>query len=353
MLAKILESIPKGGVKALSISKEACFLWDSKQPTPEPNYRILVFDCASLPPIELLIDHFLQQIACTALSIWPHWFGIDNRINHFVDNRIDRDFEIESYVEDIGHIQPDIPKEWLKNSIEACCKKTPPFSEHYPKTLQAQFLAKAIHPDRLLIVIRLAGMKVTQGRLYGLVRAAEWIASHTNASIALLVERELINHPELSSVNLVSIEMEKSDIKVKSNELIQENKSAIWPIIGIPHPLSPGEQLLAKRLIQDTELSSLFSFNKRVQTVRNNYYMVDLLWSEGRLIVEIDGYQFHSTRSVFFNDRQRDYEFTLSGYRVLRLDHEEVVSDVELSIEKIRDVVRFCREHSLSERLSK
>ena len=91
----------------------------------------------------------------------------------------------------------------------------------------------------------------------------------------------------------------------------------VCPIIGRPHPFSRGEQLLAKRLANDAMLSGLFQFNIRVTTKHENQYLVDLVWIEGKVVVEVDGYEFHSDRHAFSLDRRRDYELTVSGYLVL------------------------------------
>ncbi len=46
---------------------------------------------------------------------------------------------------------------------------------------------------------------------------------------------------------------------------------------------------------------------------------VDLLWPAARLIVEVDGFTFHRTRSAFERDRSRDAVLIASGYRVMRV----------------------------------
>jgi len=61
-------------------------------------------------------------------------------------------------------------------------------------------------------------------------------------------------------------------------------------------------------------------FNQKVMSIRQNCFLVDLIWETGNLVIEVDGYQFHSNRTSFMSDRQRDYELLISGYRVLRLD---------------------------------
>jgi very-short-patch-repair endonuclease len=57
-------------------------------------------------------------------------------------------------------------------------------------------------------------------------------------------------------------------------------------------------------------------------------FVVDALWPEQKLIVELDGYAFHgTTRNAFERDRVRDADLQRAGYRVLRLTwrrlHEE------------------------------
>jgi very-short-patch-repair endonuclease len=52
--------------------------------------------------------------------------------------------------------------------------------------------------------------------------------------------------------------------------------------------------------------------------VRVASFTVDFLWRDRRLVVEVDGYRAHGTRSAFESDRARDVELRLLGYEVLR-----------------------------------
>jgi very-short-patch-repair endonuclease len=52
--------------------------------------------------------------------------------------------------------------------------------------------------------------------------------------------------------------------------------------------------------------------------VRVGPFTVDFLWRERRLVVEVDGYRAHGTRSAFESDRARDLELRLLGYEVIR-----------------------------------
>jgi very-short-patch-repair endonuclease len=43
--------------------------------------------------------------------------------------------------------------------------------------------------------------------------------------------------------------------------------------------------------------------------------------------VELDGYEFHRTRARFEDDRSRDGELQVAGYRVLRITHRRLELD--------------------------
>jgi very-short-patch-repair endonuclease len=48
-------------------------------------------------------------------------------------------------------------------------------------------------------------------------------------------------------------------------------------------------------------------------------FVVDFLWPDQRLVVEVDGYQFHGHRQKFESDRRRDQQLVAAGYRVVRV----------------------------------
>jgi very-short-patch-repair endonuclease len=56
---------------------------------------------------------------------------------------------------------------------------------------------------------------------------------------------------------------------------------------------------------------------------------VDFIWPDRKLVVEIDGYAFHSSRSSFERDRRRDRELQAAGYRVLRFTWRELTEERE------------------------
>jgi very-short-patch-repair endonuclease/predicted transcriptional regulator of viral defense system len=58
-------------------------------------------------------------------------------------------------------------------------------------------------------------------------------------------------------------------------------------------------------------------------------YEVDFLWPAQRVIVEIDGYAFHSSRAAFERDRVRDAELQMRGYQVVRITWRRLTEEPE------------------------
>lgn len=54
---------------------------------------------------------------------------------------------------------------------------------------------------------------------------------------------------------------------------------------------------------------------------------VDFLWREQKLIVEVDGFAYHSSRQAFERDRRRDARLQAAGFRVIRFTYLQIVNE--------------------------
>lgn len=68
--------------------------------------------------------------------------------------------------------------------------------------------------------------------------------------------------------------------------------------------------------------------------------LVDFHWPGTRLIVETDGYAYHSTPSSFERDRERDQRLTLAGYTVVRFTYNQVTRTPEAVAARLRRLLR-------------
>ena len=51
--------------------------------------------------------------------------------------------------------------------------------------------------------------------------------------------------------------------------------------------------------------------------IRIQGHLVDFLWRSERVVIEVDGYRFHSSRAAFERDRLRDAELEEAGLWVI------------------------------------
>jgi very-short-patch-repair endonuclease len=62
---------------------------------------------------------------------------------------------------------------------------------------------------------------------------------------------------------------------------------------------------------------------------------VDMLWRAERLIVEIDGFEYHRTREAFERDRLRDARLQAAGYRVMRITWRQISQQPEAVVARV------------------
>lgn len=64
---------------------------------------------------------------------------------------------------------------------------------------------------------------------------------------------------------------------------------------------------------------------------------VDFLWRREKLVVELDGFRFHSARAPFESDRVRDADLHMAGYTVIRFTYRRVMVDPEFVVSRVRE----------------
>jgi very-short-patch-repair endonuclease len=69
--------------------------------------------------------------------------------------------------------------------------------------------------------------------------------------------------------------------------------------------------------------------------VKVTRYEVDFLWPGERLIVEVDGFAFHSSRAAFERDRTRDADLQAAGYRVTRVTWRQLIREPEAVVARV------------------
>ena len=66
----------------------------------------------------------------------------------------------------------------------------------------------------------------------------------------------------------------------------------------------------------------------------------DAVFRAERLIVELDGWEFHRTRNAFEDDRNRDADTLAAGFATLRITHDRFHHQPDLEAERLREILR-------------
>jgi very-short-patch-repair endonuclease len=78
---------------------------------------------------------------------------------------------------------------------------------------------------------------------------------------------------------------------------------------------------MLRKLVRDARLPEP-RFNVPFQ-----HHELDCVWSEHRLVVEVDGYGSHGHRAAFERDRRKDMALVAAGYRVIRVTWRQLTEE--------------------------
>lgn len=336
-IASVISGTPRGFIRALGgLAPEEVFTFVDQSDICSPASRVLFIHATAETSAEIFVADIVSSMAATALKVWPRWYeGTEVDFGICGNDALGRQ-AIAVLSRDVSKNLDGVQPLWTEEAARVVLCGLPPLIRRFPLRTQFEQLAKAIAPAGLVLVVAYPG-KGACGDAY--VHALEWLAQ--SCGVVALFDRLPANEPPFERILHHACVVRPGLPSPSSDEKLQEPWLAPWR--GSPHPMSDIEKKMAAMLAADAELGALFAFNQTVATAHGSKPRVDLLWSEGRLVVELDGYESHGGRSAFTRDRHRDYELMASGYMVLRLANDEIAQDYEKALEKIRDLARLRR----------
>ena len=298
--------------------------------------HVLFVDVTCNDSAEAILTEIVSSIAATALKVWPEWYrGTEINFGICGNDRLGRQAASVLSREASKNVA-GVQLLWTEQAARKALGGDPPLLPRFPLRTQFEQLAKAIAPDGLVLVVSYP-QNGAVGEAY--VHALEWLAQ--SCGVVARFDNLPANEPPFERILHHACIISPATPAAPADEKPQGTWIAPWR--GSPHPMSDIEKKIAAMLAADAELGALFAFNQTVTTVHGSTPKVDLLWTEGRLVVELDGYESHGGRAAFALDRHRDYELMASGYVVLRLANDEIAQDCEKALEKIRDLARLRR----------
>lgn len=313
--------------------------------------RALVLRITPAATAEAMVEHVIGLLSDTVHRLWPVWFTdvSFSECRNDTLGRLTAGMIARRAAEEIAGLSAS----WAAAAARLALDNRPPRVSGVLAATELAQLALAVSRSGLVIAADVDAACARLGAA-AVVHALEWIAQHSHGAVVALFSKLPPNEPPFDRI-LYGARFMIAGTNATPGAVAPvaaastDHEPWLAPWRGLPHPLSETEQRLARALGADPELASLFSFNQFVDTQRGSRPKVDLLWMEGRLVVELDGYGVHGNRAAFMYDRHRDYELTLSGYTVLRLADDEIAQDIEKAIEKIRDLVNLRQKRAASE----
>ncbi len=248
-----------------------------------------------------VIARLLDDLAALALARWPDWAGHEGA-----------------------------PGPWMRAAARLAAAGRAPNLRRADPGIAFDGLCRAVDPQGMAVVAEVDPASPIRAR--AMVDALEWCAARGAPTVALLSHRPGAAPPY-------------DRLLYGARALLPEGEPVAERFIAppsAPHHASETERRVKAALDRDAELGPLFSCNQLVADAGLRQPRVDLLWRQGRVVVELDGPD-HRAGPKFGDDRHRDYELLVAGYHVLRITNGQVAADLPRAIEKIRAVVRFSR----------
>jgi very-short-patch-repair endonuclease len=266
---------------------------------------------------EAILHHLLDDLADLALGCWPRWYGPDCQAPDGLLRQ--------------AAVDPSVSTPWLRAAAKRAAAGYRPRFRRAAKSIEFVQLMRAIVPADPVLV---AAIDPTDpSRAAPMIQVLEWCAAHGASVVATFPSQPAFVAP-YDRVLYGAVEVVQPIEPLQARFVVPSARA---------HHASAIEQRVEAALRRDPELAPLFSCN---ETVAIHGYgtppRVDLLWRDGRVVVELDGPE-HQDYPKFANDRHRDYELLVAGYIVLRITNDQIATDLQAAIEKIRAVVRFRR----------
>jgi very-short-patch-repair endonuclease len=200
-------------------------------------------------------------------------------------------------------------------------------------------IAKAYGRDSVVLLVTLPPELSPVGER-ALTAAAEWLVQHGGLTVWLAgaplqtvdrVRRVPVTLPAYLTDLAATVESPRSNA----------GTGPIFtypPLSGVPRPDSRAEQALEEALARHDWAQGRRWNHTYEWHLLAKPYRLDLFWAAEGLVVEVDGHE-HREPLRFADDRRRDVQLQLLGYAVLRFTNEHVLSDIDATVLKIKQLL--------------
>jgi very-short-patch-repair endonuclease len=323
--------------------------------------RVVTLTWEKVPSLSSELGLLVASLAKAALDFFPTLYGTSE--DHSAPGGTRTETSIEGEAQAITRRMDDVLGHACRAILKACRRGDVPNLGKMQAAEQVHQFALAIDPKRLVVIISVLESPTESAPVRALAQGAEWLAANTKSRVVLVLPAALGNRTELDHVSYTAclfVEQEKPSRPRTAPPPVEKGATPLAgtkkgpalpevgtsPVLGRPAPRSDAEKQLFEQIQNDSNLAPLFGFNLRVETVFKTTPIVDVLWREGRLAIEIDGSEHRGVRQYSL-DRQRDYQLALSDYMVLRFTSGRVIEYGSGVVEEIREAVRHIQKRGI------
>lgn len=265
-LSDALLAIPAGRVRCIfgATFAEASAALNEAEPEAHAPLGLLV---QSTPGQDsgALVEIVIRSLAETALNLWPRWWStLDFGPSESFDLRV---AQMRVHTADLPRA---VIRPWAVRAIGLAAEGKLPVVDGISREVQLRQLALAIHSAGLVLGVFVDGPSASDAVLVSLVHACTWMARNADVGVALLSATNLSDHEAVQRVlygahaipALVAPSSLRDDEPGPKPLTKQMKEQRIWlgPVLGRPHPNSPGELKLYDAIQADSELAPLFTF---------------------------------------------------------------------------------------------
>lgn len=281
------------------------------------------------PTSRLLVEAVVDEVTDLVVKLYPRWLGIDAEAST-TTNVLDveaAEIHARRLCQGTDNFAPFVVGVARAAAGGTRPRRSDPIEVRWAGLIRLLRLAYG----REAVVVALtpdAAPSVAAG-------AADWLAHHGGVAVWL---REAAGLERFALLELHA-HVEQPDDPPGPTVTISRCE-------GMPAPHSDAEQCL-ERALSRCEWAGQRRWNRGVADlpVLAPTIIADLQWTAARVIVEVDGAD-HRAPAKYGADRIRDNILQTSGFIVLRYTNEQVLYDVDVVVEGLRDVVAARTEGS-------
>jgi very-short-patch-repair endonuclease len=316
-------------------------------PLPESAPAVIQFRPATGVPLGDQLGVLLDEIERASVALFPRWLPGAERLDK--DGRLGvaavRAMATTRAARS-PHFGPFLA-ELAERGLRAAHSNPVQFPSRFPAAVRAAGLARVIAEtydrDAVALLIDVPeGLSPADER--ALVGSAEWLARHAHLAV-WLAGAPLCAADRVRSIHITlpTYLTELTELAEPPGAARTAHSFAIPPLSGVPRADSVAESMLERALAPHAWANGRRWNHTYEWHLLGQLYRLDLYWKAERLVVEIDGPE-HRGPLKYAADRRRDNQLQQLGHRVLRFPNDDVISDVQAVVLKIRNILGWLRD---------